>query len=114
MSVRITSLEEALSYVSGTKASSGDNELVATPGAGLRLVVVSFVIQNESAVATVMILRSATTPVWRVLGQNQGDGLTKDFPMGYEWKLAENEALNLNLDGANSCGYSVAYRLESV
>ena len=100
------------SQVTGTAATSGDNELIAAPGAGVRIVVTAFVIQNESATATTMILRDGTTAKWRCLGQNQGDGLAVVLPPGRAWKLTANAALNLNLSGANSCGYSVQYYTE--
>lgn len=100
----------ALTTISGTKSSSGDNQLVAAPGATTYIYVVSFTIQNESSVATTMTLRSGTTSNgWRWLGHSQGDGLSKDFPIARPWRLNANEALNLNLSGANSCGYSVMY-----
>lgn len=104
--------EKALKHISGTKTDSGDNELVAAPGSDYRLVVTSFVIQNETGNATTMILKSGSSNCWRLRGQNQGDGLSRDFSIGREWRLAENEALNINLSAANSCGYSVAYFTE--
>jgi hypothetical protein len=36
------------------------------------------------------------------------------FSTGREWRLGNNEALILNLDGANQCGYSVQYYTEGV
>jgi hypothetical protein len=99
-------------YVTGTVSDSGDNELVAAPGSNIRIIVVAFVIQNESSTATTMILKEGSTARFRVLGQNQGDGLTFCFAPGREWKLAANTALNLNLDGANACGFSIAYYTE--
>lgn len=107
--------EPSATVVNTTASTTGDNEIIAAPGAGVRIVVLAFVIQNESATATTMILRSAATSNgWRILGQNQGDGLSKDFTLARPWKLNTNEALNLNLDGANSCGASVMYYTEEV
>jgi hypothetical protein len=88
--------------------------IVAAPGAGSRIVVSSFTIQNESATATVMVLREGGVDVERVLGQNQGDGLARAYPVGREWRLPENTALNYALDGANSCNYSIHYWVEGV
>ena len=104
--------EKTMSIVTGTASTRGDNVLVAAPGVGVRIVVSSFVMQNESATATTMIMRDGTTSKFRVLGQAQGDGLVMQFPAGREWKLTSNTALNLNLSGANSCGYSVQYYTE--
>lgn len=103
-----------LTHVCGTAAGAGDNQLVAAPGSGKRLVVSAFVIQNESSIATTLILRDGTDDRWRVEAQSLGDGLTMFFPVGREWRLADNAALQLNLSGANSCGYSVAYWIEEV
>jgi hypothetical protein len=99
----------------GTAAISGDNTLVLAPGAGKRIVVSAFMMQNGSAVATTAILRSASTSNgWRMLGQNQGDGLAMSFANGREWRLNENEALVLNLSGANTHNYSIHWWVEYV
>jgi len=99
----------------GTRAVAGDNELVATPGAGYRLVVTAFVIQNESTTPVIMRLRSGvTTNGWRCLGQNQGDGLAMTFAPDSEWKLNENEPLNLELSDADTCAVSISYYTEAV
>jgi hypothetical protein len=102
--------------INGTFAVAGNNTVVAAPGAGQRIVVSAFVIQNESGTATTMILASSGSlnDGWRLLGQNQGDGLAMAFSAGREWRLGTNEALILNLSGANSCGYSVQYYTETV
>ncbi len=106
--------ERTITHVCGVAASSGDNELVAAPDEGQRIVVVGFVIQNESAVPTTMILEDGTTDVYRCLGQNQGDGLAQRFSRGDEWRLTEAAALQMNLSGENSCGYSIDYFTEAV
>lgn len=103
----------SVGVVCGTKAVAGNNTLVAAPAAGYRLVVWSFVIQNESATATTMILKDAVDR-WRVLGQNQGDGLAMAFDAQQPWRLNAATALTLNLSGANSCGYSIQYSVEPV
>jgi hypothetical protein len=98
-----------LTYISSTTASSGTNELVAAPGSGRQIVVTGFTIQNETSTATTMKLQSGASDVYRLLGQDQGDGITKEFHPKTFWQLGDNSALNLNLSGANTCGYSVAY-----
>jgi hypothetical protein len=106
---------QALTTLTGTKTSSGNNELVATPGTEHRIVVMAFVMQNESTTATTLILRSAsTTNGWRFLAQNQGDGLAMNLGPTAAWRCGRNEALNLNLSGANSCGYTIHYFVERV
>jgi hypothetical protein len=49
----------------------------------------------------------------RALLQNQGSALSYAGLVGREWKLPANTALNVNLSGANSHGYSVVYYTES-
>lgn len=98
----------------GTKAASGDNTLIAAPGAGNRLVVQLILIQNESAVATTVQLKSGSTVCYRHLLQNQGDAFGRAHERSREWRLGANEALVLNLSGANSHGYNVEYWTEAV
>lgn len=102
-----------VAVAAGTKAAAGVNTLIPAPAAGFRIVVYSFVIQNESANATTMELQDAVTR-WRVLGQNQGDGLAMAFDALQPWRLNAATALSLRLSGANSCGYSVQYAIEAV
>ena len=104
----------APSAATGTKNGSGDNELVAAPGAGKQIVISALVLQNESSTATTMILKAGATALLRCLGQNQGDGLALTLAAGRELQLGNNAALNLNLSGANACGYSVLYYVDAV
>ena len=101
-------------YVCDTTSSAGDNVIIAAPGTGQRICIMSFSIQNESATPTTMILKDGSTDRFRFLGQNQGDSMTWGWGLEQEWRLAENSALNLNLSGANQCGYNVAYFIENV
>ena len=95
-------------------ATSGDNTVIAAPGASNRIVVKSILVQNESAVATTTLLKSGANTRRRALLQNQGDGVAWSFDRGDEWRLGENEALVLNLSGANSHGVTVDYLAEAV
>jgi hypothetical protein len=98
---------------SGTAASSGANALVAAPGAGKRLVIKEIIVQNESSTATTVILKEGTTSCWRAL-LDQYRSLSLSFAVGEEWRLTANTALNLDLSGANSHGYSIRYSIETV
>jgi hypothetical protein len=91
-----------------TEDTSGDTALVAAPGAGKAIVIDWCILQNESATATTIQLKSGSTAKVRYLAQYQGDGLALAYPL----KLAANEALNINLSGANSVGYTIAYHIE--
>jgi hypothetical protein len=104
--------EKSLSQISGTKSASGDNELIAAPGANKVVVVTGFLIQNTTSTATTLLLREGTTEKVGVLAQNQGDGMSVQYPMDARWKLPANTALNLNLSGANTARYSVSYYIE--
>lgn len=106
--------EKTLTHISGQVSSSGDNEIVATPGANFRLVVVDFVIQNESNQSVLMKLRSGTDDAYRVLAQRQAEGLSRHLQPTHRWKLGENKALNLNLSAARDVGYCIAYYTEAV
>lgn len=99
--------------VAGTYALATDNVLVAAPGGGFRIVVVAFVMQNESNNATTMILQDGTTDKFRILGAKKGDGLAMNLSP-YPLRLTENTALTMNLSGTNQCGYSVAYFVERI
>lgn len=102
--------------ISGTVAVVGPTAIVAAPAAGTRIVVIAFVLQGESATAmTIQIHLGATaTAGFRVLAQNQGDGISITFAPGREWRGGSAEALNITLSGTNSCGYSVLYFTETV
>lgn len=94
-----------------TEADSGDNTVIAAPGTGLRLVIVDLVIQNESATATTVLVKSGSTTKWRsLLDQYRAFSLSAQQP--YEFRLGTNEALVVNLSGANSHGVSVRYFVE--
>ena len=98
----------------GTRAIAGDNQLVAAPGVGRRLVVTAFVIQNESATPVIMRLRSGVTANgWRCLGQSQGDGLAMTFAPGSEWRLYPNDPLNFELSDNRVCAVSISYYNEA-
>jgi hypothetical protein len=105
-------VEKVITTVAGTASTSGDNTLVAAPGSGVKLVIVAFTIQNESTTATTILLKSGSTTKRRALLQSQGDGYGVVFPAGREWKLGTNEALVLNLSGANSHNYTVDHYSE--
>lgn len=95
--------------ITGTVAALGLTPLVAAPGPGLRIQVTAFVIQNEAALPVTITLYNGPNPAWRVLGQNQGDGLALVFASAHPWRLDVNTALQINLSAARQCGYSIKY-----
>lgn len=102
------------SYATGTTSTSGDNTIVAAPGAGYRLVVSELACQLETTTATTYIWKDGVTARRRVRAGADGDGVYLVFALGSQWKLAENAALVLNLSGANASGYTVRYRTERI
>lgn len=106
--------KKTTSFFSGLKSSNGNNSVIAAPGSGISLVLVSVLLQNTTANATTMLLQDDTggTEIIGCLGQNQGDGLTMTWPADARPKLTANKPLNLNLSGANACRISVVYYTE--
>jgi hypothetical protein len=100
--------QPTITRAAGTKADSGDNTLVAAPAAGYKLILLYLQVQNETAVATTILIKHGATTVGRALLQSQGDGYVRDFSE-YPVDMPEATALVLNLSGANSHGYTVEY-----
>lgn len=95
--------------ITGTIASSGDNTIIASPGAGLSIYITRLIIQNESSTATTIILKDSSSNKLRILAQSQGDGIAQAYSERREIQLAQNSPLIFNLSGANSVGYSIGY-----
>jgi hypothetical protein len=106
--------EKTLLTACSTGASSGDNTAIAAPGLGVKIVVVSLMLQGLSTTATTIKLLNGTggTVINQVLAQNQGDGLLIVYPMDARPKLSTNTAAIVNLSGANSCGWNISYYTE--
>ena len=92
-------------------SGSGDQTIIAAPGAGKSIVISSLVLQNESATSTQMVLKAGSTAILRFLAHTQGMYLSKEYSPSRELKLPSNTALVLNLGGANACSYSIVYYL---
>jgi len=102
--------------VATTIASAGDNTIIAAPGAGYRLKLLSITLQKEGATATAQTVLSkrGSTTFRRVILTDQAMGYDKTWPVGREKRLGENEALIVNLDQAISVGVTVEYEIEAV
>lgn len=101
-------------HISNTVAAAGSTNIVGAPGLNRRIVVTSFVVQNESQAATVIILEDGGQERWRCYAAGPGNGLAMNFPANHPWMLRANQPLVINLSGANTCGYSIQYRIEPV
>lgn len=102
----------ALQRYTGTAAAL-TTVLIPAPGAGLRIVVRYWVLQNETATPSTMILSNGGAPAFRYLGQNQGDGMAAFFAAGDDWEIAANTAVNLILSAAVQWGYSIGFWVEA-
>lgn len=116
--VPIQPVNAAVVPLSGTSADAGANTVVAAPGEGQRLVVVSFQLQNEVATEQTAQLHEESTATKGVRlfapADNAGFGTRAVLPDGARWKLAENKALVLTLSAATVVGWSVGYYTEAV
>lgn len=100
--------------VEGTTSTSGDNAIVAAPGADKRIVLQRVFIQNASSTDTTYILKSGSTDLLTLNAPSQGDGLFATFGESQYICLAANAALNLNLSGTNATNYAFWYFVEDV
>lgn len=106
--------EQALTWATGAVASSGDNDLIAAPSAGQQHKIRAIQWQNETTTATTSILKFGTVAKWRLRAKDDGNGVLLVLRKGEEWAVGDGLALKLNLSGANSHGYSVAYYTEAI
>lgn len=100
--------------VSGSTSTSGDNELIAAPGAGKKIVVYDFVLVHEDATAVTALLRDAdaTTVAWRTRLSADGEFLSRKlYEEDKRWVLPENKALELNLSATSEVGYTIRYEI---
>lgn len=109
----LSNKENTVLFATGTAGASGVNTLIAAPGAGKKIRVLSLQVQNESSTATVAIVKFGTVAKWRVKTPAASALLSAPIPADGDWLVGTNLALVLDLDGANSHGYNVAYTLES-
>jgi hypothetical protein len=104
----------AMTTVTNTTASAGDNTVIAAPSAGNRIVIYSLQIQLEAATATTVLKKSGSTTIGRLYCAAAGDGAIWVYPAGRELRLGTAEAFVINLSGANAIGYTVRYSTEAV
>lgn len=100
-----------LLFATGTVSSSGNNQLIAAPGAG-QIKIVTLQIQNESSIETTAILNFGATAKWRFMAKERGAGFVLQLHPSYVWLVGVGNALVLNLSGANSFGYNIVYYVE--
>jgi len=106
-------------FASGTRSTNGDFTAIASPGLGQQLVIVGMNIQNEAPTANTIILKAGASIFWRLLGQNQGDGIAFLTPPGRGWRIGgdannNGNALQINLSASTQIGYSFAYFITQI
>lgn len=106
--------EKTLLFATGTVATSGDNTVINTPGAGQEIVIVAAQVQNESAVETLIILKFGATSKWRFLAKDKGAGGQALIQQGFVWHVGENIPVTLTLNGNNQVGYNLVYYVKAV
>jgi len=99
----------------GTTAALGDTPVIASPGVGLRLALLSVSIRNNNGANNLVTLKETasglvldTTPTTAV-----GSGNTSTYPFPAMKTLAFNQGLTINLSAANSIAYTVDYTVIS-
>lgn len=99
-------------FAVGTAANSGDNTLIAAPGAGQRIVLVGGQLQNESSADTTVLLKYGSTSIYRLNMSAKSYGALPPAPL--YWRLPVNTSLVGNLSGANQIGFVFWYYLETI
>jgi hypothetical protein len=95
-------------------STSGDNTVIASPGAGFRLVISEYKIQNNSTTSTVVLIKKGATIIDRLKCPDEGDGVIQSFDYWKELELPVNTAFIVNLSNAVEFFVSGRYRVEAV
>ena len=96
--------------------AAGTASIIAAPGTVQGLVPViligGFMMQNSGTVANLLQLMAGTVELWRILGQNQGDGIVYPFPAGRELRIPAGQGVSIIAGG--SANYSLEYWVENI
>lgn len=103
-----------LTSVKGTCNTSGDNQLVAAPGAGNEIVPVSWEFWADETGPLAMTLGSDTVDVAYYNAQSAGQGVAGAIVPGFVLGIGANAALELNLNSAKNAGFCVRYYVRAV
>ena len=95
-------------------STSGDNTVIASPGAGFRLVISEYKIQNNSTTSTVVLVKKGTTIIDRLKCPDEGDGVIQSFDYWKELELPEDTPFIVNLSNAVDFFISGRYRVEVI
>ena len=106
---------EVLLEVEGELSASGDSAaLIAAPGAGQRIAIVSEAVQLTASGTQTVIFKGATAePEWYLAEQGASASMHHALaPGGSPRRLSTNTAYTLNLSDALATRYYVRYLLE--
>lgn len=92
-------------------STSGDNTIIAAPGAGVSIYVAELVVINKSSTNTLCLLKEGATTIGDVDMPSEGDGIALIYPFDSERKLPVNTALVGNLSGNNNISFWGRYRV---
>lgn len=99
--------ERTVSYAFLDSSSSGDNQLVAAAGSGLKIRVLSAVISAGGSVN--VRFRSATNNISNLFTMAVNNVVSLPYnPQGW-FQTNANEILNVNLSGAIATGVTITY-----
>lgn len=98
--------------VSGNPATSGNTAVVAAPGAGLMVRVVSMALIVGSA--NNVKFQSATTDITALFQFAANGGMVLPDNKDGWFQTAANEALNINLSASTAVGYQINYVITQV
>lgn len=97
---------------SGVVSASGDNIVIAAPGAGMHIVLYAWSWWNNTTTETTVVLKSTTMDDIDSYSTNvKGAIKSTTLPTGLKIDLPDNEPLILELDAATSHGYSILYEI---
>ncbi len=100
-------------FTCGTVASAGDNTAISAPSNQQEIVVLAFSIQQESQTGMVIKLKDDDdNEVWRIYTAGDGEGTT--VVLNEPWHVGKQNAVELNLDNANTVGYSFQYYIQQI
>ena len=91
-------------------STSGDNTIIAAPGAGLSIYIAELVVINKSNTATLVLLREGASTIGDIDMPAKGDGIVLSYSFDSEWKLPANTALVSNLSGNNNIAFWGRFR----
>ena len=96
---------------SGVNGASGDTAIIAPPGAGLQICILSMSVQNNSGTNTLCILKEtgSGTPVEHITTGAFGSGKIANYTDETPKCLAYNQGLTMNLSAASSHVYTIDY-----